>query len=561
MDGNVWENFKTNLDEVYLNKDINLTIYAHDDLISIDSVEYYISDKELTLEELNEITEWVTYTDYITINTLGKYVVYAKIVNVEGKVKYVNTDYLLYNGYTQSIKLGNNDKNYDTNYITNKSSLKLTFEKDFEITYKDGDLHIFKSNILLPLGTKITLIDKITNKIYKKIIETSDDLYGYNSSCDGISSCSKYASYPFSIFEEVGTTDLIYYPEKNNYDKTIKKEKYDIIVDFSKTNIADNYFDVSFALAIKESNGKYIYNTLDSTINNINIYSSNLDNEILTNYYLIDDYSDQTIYYNSNSETNINLTNVIEHTVINNKNVIDTIYENKKSGIIISLYDENNSQINKEYLDNMIFELGEKEYFASADNLIKINLGNIINNNVMALKIKTKENSSDLSNGTYYLKINKFLSDDGYFYDSLLEDEIIIPLIVENEIIEIPNYSFDVEMISESVSLNKALDTHLVTFNVAYSGTFTEPNIRVSLYQKDELTAYNQKYSLINLFDYSSDNLISADINKYYVDILNPTFNLNLIPNKFNNTGYKYVFELYDGTRKISEISKYFIVR
>ena len=59
----IWSDLKTNLEKVYINKDINLTIYAHDDLISINSIEYYLSSKELTKEELNNITEWNTYNN------------------------------------------------------------------------------------------------------------------------------------------------------------------------------------------------------------------------------------------------------------------------------------------------------------------------------------------------------------------------------------------------------------------------------------------------------------------------------------------------------------------
>ena len=41
----------------------------------------------------------------------------------------------------------------------------------------------------------------------------------------------------------------------------------------------------------------------------------------------------------------------------------------------------------------------------------------------------------------------------------------------------------------------------------------------------------------------------------------NSLFSLTLNLNKFNYNGYKYVFELYDGQKKVSEIQKYFIVK
>lgn len=557
----VWNQFKTNLDDIYVNEDINLTIYAHDDLITINSVEYYISNKELTEVELNNIANWITYDTNVLINTKGKYVIYAKIIDGEGNITYINTDYILYNGYKETLNIGNSNNNYETNYITNKSSIKLTFESDFEMNYKEGYSHNLISNVLLPIGTKMTLIDKNINKVYTKTIDTEDDLYGYNNSCEGVSNCSKFATYKFNIFEESGISTLKYYDESINYNKTVNSERYIIIIDFKNTNLIENYYDLSFYLAIKNESDEYLYKTLNNTINNINIYSSLDNDDITTTHNLNSDYSNQTIYYNSNSELNINLTNALTYSTINNKNIIDTNYQNKKSGLLIKLYNSDGAVVNKKYLDNMIFEVDGKEYFADNENSIRINLGSVANTTLKTLKIKTKENSSDLANGTYTIKISKYISDDGYYYDSLYDENIEIPLIVNSETTIIPNYSFDVVLTTDSVIVDKKLENHLATFNVVYSGSFKEPNIRVSLHQKDEPTAYNQNYSIINLQEYSSDTLVASESNKYFVDVLNPILNINLIPNKFSNNGYKYVFELYDGSKKISAIEKYFIIK
>lgn len=561
LDDYMWSSLKTNLNEIYLNKDINLTIYAHDDLVTMTSIEYYISNKELTEEQLNTITEWTIYTDYIKINTTGKYVIYAKIVDSNNKVTYINTDYLIYNGYSMAINFGNKNKNYDTNYISNKSSVKLTFESDFEMMYKEGYTHNLISNMLLPVGTNITLIDKNTNKIYKKSIDSEKDLYGYNTSCDGKSNCSKFATYTFNSFKEIGVAKENYFDESINYNKTISNEKYIIIIDFKNTNLVENYYDLSFVLAIKDSNQEYLYQTLDSTIKNINIYSKVNENDVLTVYNLSNDYNNQVINYNSNSQLDINFINQINHSVINDKNIIDTTYDNKKAGLLIKLYDKDGVQIDKKYLNNMIFEIDNKEYIAGSNNSIKINLGSVLSDEIKTLKIKTRENSSNLLDGTYYLKIYNYISDDGYSYNTLNENELVIPVVVENSQIPICNYNFNVDMTTDTVVLDKKLDKTLVSFDIIYSGELVEPNIRISLYEKNDLTAYNQNYTLKDIAYYSSDTLTNAEANKYYIDVLNPIFNLNLDTKKFNNNGYKYVFELYDGINKVAKIEKYFIVR
>ena len=294
---------------------------------------------------------------------------------------------------------------------------------------------------------------------------------------------------------------------------------------------------------------------------NINIYSDLSGSEIVTTHNLTSDYDKQTIYYNSNSKLDIKFKNIVTYSTINNKNIIDTTYENKKAGLLLKLYNDEDKEISKQYLDNMIFEVDGKEYFATKDNSVKINLGSTLDAREKTLTIKTKENSSGLANGTYYVKINKFISDDGYYYDSLYKDEISITVIVENQEIIVPDHSFDVVMTTNSVMLDKKEENHLASFSIIYNGALTEPNVRISLYKKNDLTAYNQNYTLINLLEYSSDVLIQAETNRYFVDLLNPIYNLNLIPNRFENNGYKYVFELYDGSNKISQIEKYFIVR
>lgn len=561
MDENEWNEYKIDLKEIYTNKEININIVAQDDLLGINSVEYFISEKELTVEELNEITAWQQYTNYISINTPGKYVVYSKVINGEYATKYINTDYILYNGYKETLSLGSLNNSYDTNYITNKSLITLSFEGNFELEFKEGYTHNLISNILLPVGTKITLIDKNNNKVYRKIINSEEDSYGYNNSCDGLSNCSKFATYTFGIFEIIGAKESIKYDESINYNKLISNENYAVIIDLKDSNLVENYYDLSFYLAIKSNTGEYLYQTLNNTISNLNVYSEANGSEIVTSHDLTSDYDKKTIYYNSNSKLDIKFLNSVTYSKVNNKNIIDTTYENKKSGLLLKLYDEENQEINKQYLDNMIFEVDGIEYFATKDNSIKINLGSALDTREKTLTIKTKENSSGLANGTYYVKINKFISDDGYYYDSLYKDEISITVIVENQEIVVPNYSFDVVMTNDSVMLNKKEENHIASFNIVYSGFLVEPNVRVSLYKKNELTAYNQNYTLVNLQECSSESLVKVETNRYFVDISNPIYNLNLIPNKFENNGYKYVFELYDGANKISQIEKYFIVR
>jgi hypothetical protein len=126
-------------------------------------------------------------------------------------------------------------------------------------------------------------------------------------------------------------------------------------------------------------------------------------------------------------------------------------------------------------------------------------------------------------------------------------------------------------MNDEDRIISKTDDEVAILFNILQSGYLNNPNIRISLYEKNQLTAYNQDYSIVDLSNYVSDTLNIVTTNIYYVstnpvqyaapDYLYNIFELNLITANFNNNGYKYVFDLYDDTKKIGTIEKYFIVR
>ena len=84
--------------------------------------------------------------------------------------------------------------------------------------------------------------------------------------------------------------------------------------------------------------------------------------------------------------------------------------------------------------------------------------------------------------------------------------------------------------------------------------------LKRSLYEKKNLTAYNQEYKLVNLSGYTTNSLTSLPNNKYNIGNGSGVFNLTLKNSTFNNNSYKYLFELYDGDTKIGEQVKYFIV-
>ena len=110
-----------------------------------------------------------------------------------------------------------------------------------------------------------------------------------------------------------------------------------------------------------------------------------------------------------------------------------------------------------------------------------------------------------------------------------------------------------------------------IEFNILQSGDLTAPNIKISMYKKDNLTAYNQDYTIIDMSSlitnemtltygdnhYTISNPIVYDGTSETYNLVNITFDMT----KLENTSYKLLFELYDGTDKIGDIEKYIIVR
>lgn len=571
LDETTWNDLRTELSYVYIDQQKTLTVDASDLISSNLSIEYYVSNVLLTTTELNALTStnWVTYSSEILIDQIGTYVVYVKVIDNAGNVTYVNTDYIVLDGYeVMNLIVGRNASSYPATdlYITNKSSVTLN------VNYSNtGELltdynHNLISNILLPLGTKITLIDQIKEVIYEYTIPTSEDIYGYNDSCTIEDlECTKVAIYPLTLFKEVGTSN--FFTEDNYYDNGTITEDFTVTMDLANTNILDNYNNVTLYMELHNSQGTNIRPTLNNTIKTFNVYST--VNEISTNasLNLSTNYNGDPIKFNKASSTDISITSGINYKYLNDFKIFDTTYEDKQIGLSIKLVDGEGIAVDRIHLKNIIFKIGNNIYHPENDNIVHINLNSGINDATKTLTIITGDNNTNLEEGTYYFKISNFASYDGYYYDELNDISLTIPVEVKAPI----QYSFDVIMDDQYRILSKKDNSINVPFNILQNGNLKNPNIRVSLYKKNQLTAFDQAYTIVDLNQYVSDILNMYETNIYYVttnpidyiepDYLFNEFELNLVMDKFENTGYKFVFELYDDNEKIGTIEKYFVVK
>lgn len=508
---------------IYLDNVFDISVSANDTLSGIKSVEYYISNGFINDYDVN----WTTYSDVIHFDTVGEYVLYVKVTDGCDFVTIASTPLIVYDGYVSSVHpLG-----FDSgNSITSNSSIVYSFS--YSNNKQANFTHNLISSVLLPRYTNITLIDKVNNRTYGYVV--GNDNYGFDT--------NGYATIPFTLFKEKGKSSNV-----NYVDSSVSNEQFDVIVDFSKANISTNYSDVYLYLE-GNSNG-----VVRPTISK-NSFSIDSNRNARVSHSVSSDYS-STIYYNSDSIHDISISSIVNY-----GSSYDTSLFDKKIGLSIKLVDSTGRIISREHLKNFTFMIDEDKYVPSSDNIIRINLDT--NSSVDTdLSIITHQGTSKLRDGTYYIKINAYSSIDGLYYDSVIDNGIMIPVIVSKNF-NSSSYGFDVSIDSNNRIIDKDGIVNL-SFNLKQSG-LENPNIKVSMFKKDQVTAYNQDYTLVNLGLYSDISLERFIDSVYYVS-RNPQeesiFSFNLDTSLLDKTSYKFVFDLYDGDLKVSSISKNIIIR
>ena len=107
--------------------------------------------------------------------------------------------------------------------------------------------------------------------------------------------------------------------------------------------------------------------------------------------------------------------------------------------------------------------------------------------------------------------------------------------------------------------------TTTILFKILTSNSYDNPRVKISLYKKSELSAYNQNYTIIDLETYLIDNIFERnDENIYYnleKELNNETLKINLNTSLLEKKGYMFVFELYDGERLLNKINQKFIIK
>lgn len=539
-----WTTFSENLNNIYIDNSVNLYALANNYEDGIKSIKYFISDTVLNSLELAEVPEsnWTLYENQITINATGKYIVYLEITSNDDQKNYINSDIIIYQGYQVSNLTVGNETLINENIIdiTAKSLIKMDFKYSGDVINETDYNHILRTNQELPLLTKIILIDNLKNKVYYYKVENLKTIYS------------------FEAFKEIGTNqNYKYYTEDLYIVDNYINEDFTIILDFAEADILTSYENITLAINILNQDNKLIRPTLASDLKSINIYY-----ESDAYPYLNGNPLENDIYLNRDSLNTITINTGVNYILNQERSIKDSTLDNQKIGISFKLVDSNNQLIAKNYLKNLIVKYNNQVYHFGSDNMIHIKLSEITAQESEITIITIAENN-ELAEGQYYLKINSYLSNDGYIIGKTSLDEIVIPLINEQNNQTDLQYSFDVIIDESKRIINKNVNENMA-FSILQNGNLINPNIKVSLFKKEVLSAYNQNYTLIDLKSYITEDLEIVSDMIYYA-LKNPLetndFNLTFLANKLENNSYKLVFELYDSNQKLGTIEKFFIVK
>lgn len=535
----VWSGVTSVPKYIYLSSSDELVVEVNSEFVSLDNVSYYVSSELLDEEELSLLSEvWNNYSEEVTVSSNENSIYYFKIIDNNGNENYISTDYITVDGYKFGNMSVGRENVSDGVKITSGSSISFNYSYSDSNLFVDGYTHNIVSNTLLPKGTIITLVDNINNKVYK--YKTTEDSYGYDE-------VNRKSIYPINLFNEIGTLETMLLND-NIYSGSIN-EDFNVILDFRNTSIESDYNDIVIKFEVFDSEGNLVIPTLDSNIKKFNLINSKSSINITSNFNGSVDYNND----NSNS---------IDFVIDADDAIIDSTVNDKKYGLDIRMIDNNTgSLLGKSYLSNIQFKYNDKVYVPYSNGVVNINLDDVKEGNLI---IDTFVNNEKIE-GNYSFYVCPYVSYDGINYGEVNLDKCLnIPLnIVDNYKDE---YKFDIVINGNDRIFMKNQDKTL-NFEMLYKSDIENPNIRVSLYEKNELTAYDQTYSLVDLKDYLYNEINEVD-NKTYMfldEVVSSSeydmYSLSFKNSKFNLNGYKLVFDLYDGDIKVGSIEKKFIVK
>ena len=187
---NRWKKFVNTVTlGIFFKKEQTVTITSQDKGSGMDSTKYYVSNKALDLQYVEELDDsaWKTYKEF-NIKPNGKYIIYAKLTDKAGNINYISTDGMvikdtkpeitgLEEGKTYCIKaiFTVSDEYLDTvtDTLTDENGQVISEEVIDGIKYDD-----YTEYTLEPGHHKIVAIDKAGNSTIVNVTVNAEHTYG-----------------------------------------------------------------------------------------------------------------------------------------------------------------------------------------------------------------------------------------------------------------------------------------------------------------------------------------------------------------------------------------------
>lgn len=187
---NRWKKFVNTVTlGIFFKKEQTVTITSQDKGSGMDSTKYYVSNKALDLQYVEELDDsaWKTYKEF-NIKPNGKYIIYAKLTDKAGNINYISTDGMvikdtkpeitgLEEGKTYCIKaiFTVSDEYLDTvtDTLTDENGQVISEEVIDGIKYDD-----YTEYTLEPGHHKIVATDKAGNSTIVNVTVNAEHTYG-----------------------------------------------------------------------------------------------------------------------------------------------------------------------------------------------------------------------------------------------------------------------------------------------------------------------------------------------------------------------------------------------
>ena len=463
---------------------------------------------------------------------------------------------------------------YDTIYIDKVSQKEranqyLNSRRVLVSTDLDGVPYYFNA------GTKITMIDLVTNQTYYYIV-TPEDATGPNQTY----------KYYFNKFKKMGSMDEMYNETDclNNYyyNSTTDElyERYIFHYDFGEAGVTENVTNKLVSLQLEATVGNEDRTIIELIANQRKevLYSLFTDSDAIIN--VEGDVSVNPLYLGKSNEVIRVETMLTQQAAPDGRRIYDTNFFDEQMGVKISLIDALGTQQDSDAMLGVYFTVeGDNDasghpnkYYPRIDGSTRIKIGTKVANSISKITMHTEENQS-LVTGDYKIRIETYGSVDGYYYGDVSSGVYEVPLTIISGIFGLKITSpSEQKIFKTNTGLNVSGDNKL-DMTVEYSSLLDNPVLTVSLQRRNYDTIYAKNYEAVDL----SEVLDGGPTEKFDEDTFDSDYMYIVagkdeigeedtsvyhytMKSKVPTGTYKMVYSIYDGTTYIGSAYEYFIV-